>query len=369
MRGRRLLLALVVLAAVSAALSMVACGADGFDRQSKVTGVRMFGVRADKPYAKPGEVVRLDVLAADGRRDKARPMKIFWIPIVCVNPREDLYYLCFLPSQGADGGRIDGGTRLEPASPDGGPGASASAGADGGLGGDAPVGGGGLSSIPVGLDLSPYLPQGPTFSFRMPDDVIIDRPGRPRYGLAILFNIACAGQVRLAERVGGAPQQIPVQCTDEDGVPLSPDDYVIGINRVYAYDDRTNANPVVERVTVDGVDVDPREGITIDRCVADRRASCKPVKIDVRASDASWELNPSAGQADGQREQIWVAYYSDIGDLKDDARLLFDAKSGRVGDSAIEYRAPYEPAEGRLWAVVHDNRAGAAFVVLPIHVK
>ena len=356
----RFLLLLLVLAAASAALFGVACGVGGFDSQSKVASVRMFGVRPDPAYAKPGETVTLEVLAADRRRERPREMKIFWIPIVCVNPREDLYYLCFLPSQTPDGGTIDGGTRLEPAFP---PDAGA------GVPGQPPIGTGGLSSIPVGLDLSPFLPTGDKFSFRMPEDIIISRPGRPEYGLAIVFNIACAGQVRLAERAGNAPQQIPIQCTDENGVQLTPDDYVIGINRVYAYADRTNTNPVVERVTLDGVEVDPKAGITIDRCVASRRADCKPVKLDVRVSDASWEPNPSTGAAAGQREQIWVTYYSDIGDLKDEARLLFDSKSGRIDDSAVEFRAPYQPTEGTLWAVVHDNRTGAAFVVLPIHVK
>ena len=346
------------LVAILAGLFALACGASAFDSQSKVTSVRMFGVRPDKPYAKPGETVTLEVLATDGRREKARPMKIFWIPIVCVNPREDLYYLCFIPSQTPDGGTIDGGSRLVPAFPP-----------DGGADAGAPASGAGLSSIPVGVDLSPFLPQGPTFSFRMPDDVIIQRPGRPEYGLAIVFNIACAGQVRLAERVGNAPQQVPIQCTDEEGVKLSPDDYVIGINRVYAYTDRTNANPVVERVTLGGVDVDPQQGITIDRCVAERRADCKPVKIDVKVSESSWEPNPAPGQAAGQREQIWVTYYSDIGDLQDEARLLFDPKSGRISESDVEFRPPYDPSEGTLWAVVHDNRAGAAFVVLPLHVK
>lgn len=362
MRVRSVVVLFGLLVAVAGAF-VLACGASLFDPQSKVTSVRMFGVRPDKPYAKPGETVTLEVLAADGRRDKTRPMKIFWIPIVCINPREDFYYLCFLPSQTPDGGTIDGGTRLAPPfPPDGG-----AAQADAGVRPD--VGGGGLSSIPVGLDLSPFLPQGPTFSFRMPDDVIQPRRGTLPYGLAIVFNIACAGQVRLAERVGNAPQQVPIQCTDEEGVPLSPNDYVIGINRVYSYADRTNANPVVERVTLDGVDVDPKEGITVDRCVADRRADCKPVKIDVKVSDSSWEPNPSTGAASGKREQIWVAYYSDLGDLKDDARLLFDSTKGRIGESDVEYRAPYEPGDGTLWAVVHDNRAGAAFVVLPLHVK
>jgi hypothetical protein len=353
------LLLLSGLVATSALGFGLACGASAFDSQSKVTGVRMFGVRPDKPYAKPGETVTLEILSADGRRDKVRPLKIFWIPVVCVNPREDLYYACFIPSQLPDGGTFDGGSRLVPAFP-----------SDGGAGdGGAPAGTGGLSSIPVGIDLSPFLPQGPTFSFRMPDDIIKKRPGLQDYGLAIVFNIACAGQVRLAERVGNAPQQVPIQCTDENGEMLSPDDYVIGINRVYAYDDRTNANPIVERVTLDGVDVDPQQGITIDRCVAERRADCKSVKIDVKVAESSWEPNPGPDGKGSQREQIWATYYSDLGDFQDEARLLFDSKSGRISESDVEFRAPYDPSEGTIWAVVHDNRAGAAFVVLPLHVK
>ena len=360
MRARSLVLWSLAAATLAGAVGL-ACGGAGFDSQSKVNSVRMFGVRPDKPFAQSGETVTLEVLATDGRREKPRPLKIYWIPIVCVNPREDLYYLCFLPSQTPDGGTIPGGARLVPPFPSD----AGAGGADGGLAGV----GASLASIPTGIDLGPFLPQGPTFSFQMPDDIIQERPGSPPYGLAIVFNIACAGQVRLAERSGLSRQQIPIQCTDEEGVPLPPNDYVIGINRVYSYADRTNTNPVVERVTVDGVEVDPQKGITVDRCVANRRANCKPVKIDVQVSDASWEPNPGTGRSQDQREQIWVAYYSDIGDLGNEARLLFDSTRGRIRESAVEFRPPYEPSEGTLWAVVHDNRAGAAFVVLPLHVK
>lgn len=358
MRARSLLLLLILLAA-GAGLLDLACGASAFDAQSRVNSVRMFGVRPDKPYAKPGDTVTLEVLAADGRKVKNRPLKIFWFSIVCINPREDLYYACFIPAELPDGGTFDGGTRIvAPFPPDGGVTPDAGAGR-----------GGGLSSIPVGIDLSAFLPQGPTFSFRMPDDVITTRPGSPPYGLAIVFNIACAGQVRFAERVGNAPQQVPVQCTDENGEKLGPEDYVIGINRVYAYTDRTNTNPIVERVTLDGVDVDFQKGITIDHCAAQRRADCKATKIDIKVSDSSWELNPDPDGKVSQHEQIWATYYSDLGDLKDDARLLFDSRKGRISESDVELRAPYEPGEGTLWTVVHDNRAGAAFVVLPLHVK
>lgn len=355
--ARRAVRGSLAFAAGGGVLAAVACGAGGFDSQSKVNSVRIFGVRPDKPYAKPGETVTLEVLSTDGRANKPRPLKIYWIPVVCINPRDDLYYLCFLPPPSDGGGGLDGGARLVPPFP-------IEAGADAG------AFAGGLTSIPQGIDVGPFLPQGPTFTFRMPDDVIKERAGSAPYGLAIVFNVACAGQVRIAERTGNAPQQVPIQCTDEGGNPLPPDDFVIGINRVYSYGDRTNANPVVEGVTLDGGAVDPAQGITIHRCVAKKRSECEPVNVGVKVSDSSWEENPSGpNSAPGQHEQIWVTYYSDLGDFRDEARLLFDSKAGRVGESDNEFRAPYEPSEGTVWAVVHDNRAGAAFIVLPLHVK
>jgi hypothetical protein len=357
--SRRLLFALV-LGGLAALLGGLACGAGDFDSQSKVNSVRIFGVRADKPYAKPGETVTLDVLAADARRDKARPLKIFWIPFVCLNPREDLYYLCFLSAQGVDGGAgllppfpLDAGV-LE---------AGAAALADGGASANP------LDRIPRGIDLGPFLPQGVTFRFQMPPNAIQPRQGSAPYGLAIVFNIACAGQVRIVERTGNNPQQVPIECTDEIGNPLPPSDYVIGINRVYSYDDRTNTNPVVEGVTLDDAGVDLEKGFTVDHCVAEKRADCKAVKMDVRVSRASQETSPGGPFGPPANEQIWVTYYSDLGDLADEARLLYDTKAGQVTETAVEYRPPYQAGEGTVWAVVHDNRAGAAFLVIPLHVK
>ena len=343
---------------VAGALAAFACGGDGFDPQSKVTSVRIFGTRVDKPYARPGETVTLEVLTTDARAAKPRPMRNFWIPTVCLNPREDLYFACFAAAANV---QIDGGaaaTLRAPFADAGTPAADAVAG----------PAGGGFASIPAGIDLSPFLPQGSTFSFQMPADAVVAREGIAPYGLAIVFNIACAGQVRIAAITTQNPQQSPIQCTDEDGVPLSSDDYVIGISRVYAYADRVNTNPVVERVTLNGVDVDLAKGITVERCTTPKLGDCPPFEIDVKVPEASWELNPG-GAAASPREQIWVTYYSDLGKFKDDARLLYDTKVGRVTESDIEYRAPKETGNGTVWAVVHDNRAGAAFVQFPILVK
>ncbi len=354
---RRLRLFFLSVVAIAAA-----CRAQQFDPQSKVDSVRMFTVRADKPYANPGEAVTLDALLADGRKDKTtHPLKLYWFPLVCLNPTDDLYYACFIPANDAG---IEAGAQIIPTI-DAGVG-------DAGLGGD---GGGGrgnpLASLPPGVDIGPFLPQGTSFGFTMPKDAIVPRQGSDPYGLTVLFNIACTGHVTLAQRnPAGGPQQVPIQCTGDDGLPLPPSEYVIGISRVYSYASRTNTNPVIEKMTLDGVDVDPTQGLTVDVCTAQKSTDCKDIKIDVRVSDSSWEVDPSEVEPNGTlHEQIWVDYYSDLGDFDNDARLLFDAKKGRTDDSAVKYHAPKDPGDGTVWAVVHDNRGGAQWIVVPLHVR
>jgi hypothetical protein len=357
-----------LLAGLALVVGAVACGNSGFDPVSKVDSVRLFAVRADKPYAKPGETVTLEALTTDARKDRTRAAKLYWIPILCLNPQNDLYYLCFAPP--GDGGHSAGSTRLIPigafadagaAAPDGG------ASADGG----AFAGSNPFASIPTGVDLAPFLPQGPTFSFQMPADAVTTREGAPPYGLAIVFNVLCAGRIEFAARdPNGGAQQVPVLCSDENGVKLPPSDYVIGISRVYAYDDRTNTNPVIEAMTLEGQDVLQAQGITIEHCTTDREKDCKENKLGVRVSDSSWELNPSDVTRNGvPHEQIWVDWYSDIGTFDNEARLLFDTQMGRISDSDDKYRAPKDPSDGTLWGVVHDNRGGASWIVVPLHVR
>lgn len=360
-RGRALALRVAVVLAVVAIAALFACGGGGFDPASKVDSVRMFAVRADKPYAKPGQTVTLEALTADARKEKPRAAKLYWIPILCLNPQEDLYYLCFAPP--GDGSRDAQGTQLVPLGP--------LAGADAGVDAGAASGGNPFASIPTGVDLAPFLPQGPTFSFKMPDNAVKAREGSDPYGLAIVFSVLCAGRVEFAPRdAAGGAQQVPVLCSDEDGKKLPPSDYVIGISRVYAYAERVNENPVIESVTFEGKDVVPAQGITVERCTAAKEKDCKENKIGVRVSDSSWEWNPSEVTRDGElREQIWVAYYSDIGTFDSEARLLFDTREGRISDSDVKFFASKDVADGTLWAVVHDNRGGASWSVLPLHVR
>lgn len=341
-----MLFALVPFAIAALACVAVSCASD-FDPISKLKSVRLLATRVDKPYAKPGDTVTFETLAFDARADKTRPMKLSWIPLPCINPKNDLYYLCFQQLAAAMG---DGGTPA-PGSP--------------------------AALLRPGVDLSPFLPSGPTYSFTLPKDIVDAHPPVPGasdlYGLAIVFNIACAGHVEITPIDPGdiRKQQVPIGCYDEDHTRLGPNDFVIGIQRVYAYNDRTNANPVIDHLVFEGQPVDLTQGIAIDRCTAARSRDCAQLKLDTVVPDASWETNPGDTDIDGKvrNEQIWVDYYATLGDFSGDARLLFDPAKGRISESETKYQSPYEPGDGMIFAVVHDNRGGAAWAQFPVHVR
>jgi hypothetical protein len=346
------------------ALVLLACSGD-FESYGKVTGVRILAARADKPYAKPGDTVNLELLAFDGRAEKKEPMVVAWIPFLCTNPLQDAYYACFIP-QVPDGGVPEGGF----------PALGADAGADGG--GAPPAGqlGQFISQLRPGQDLTPFLPKGTKYSVRLPENIIDTHTpvaGRPeKYGLGIVFNVACAGRIRyVAFDPSKGIQQVPIECVDADGVPVSADNFVLGFTRIYAYQDETNQNPTVDKITFDGKELATSQVIQVDRCTTQRRSECPKIKVGVNVPDSSWELNPGDNDENGNtfREQIWASYFTTLGDFASDARLLFDNRQGRVSESEIEFQAPFEAGSGRIWIVVRDNRGGTVWSELPIVVK
>ena len=224
----------------------------------------------------------LNLLTADGRNAPTTPGTVSWIPILCEDPIDDLYYACF--GNIADGGVLLAADGAAPVSTSD-AGDSGDAGDDGGGTSDAgapstplPLAGG-FSSLPTGVDLTPYLPQGSSFSFTMPDDAITRHPlvaGTHPYGLVILFNAICAGHLEFtAATNGGGPQGgIPLGCYDANHVAQDSDNFVFGLTRVYAYTDRPNANPVISGVTMNGQMVDSAVGITVPHCTTVHDADC-----------------------------------------------------------------------------------------------
>jgi hypothetical protein len=328
-------------------LLVLACGPAGFDPIGKLESVRVLAAKADNPYARPGDKVTLTIDAFDARSGLnagGSPMKIYWLPFLCEDPPSDLYYACFgsLVSSGGGGG------------------------------------GGGGGVFPPNVDVTDFLQQGTTTTFTMPDDVITKHAftqGLPeQYGVVFSFAMACAGRVKTLaiDLESGNGQTVPLGCFDDQGNQLGPDDYVFTYTRTYAYETATNANPEIDGVTFDGQTVDTNAGVVIQHCDGKTNGSCDGHPVNVTIPDSSWELATGAPIApDGTQlhEQIWADYYFTLDNFESDGKLLFDARTGRVSGSDNKYLAPFEPGQGRLFIVVHDNRDGAAWVDFPIFVR
>jgi hypothetical protein len=352
-------------------LWLASCGPAGFQDEALVNGVRILATRADLPYAKPGDTVTLSVLAADGRTSKPEPMVIYWFPVtfaapltlplaskdfVCEDPANDAYFACFASL-------IDGGTP-----------------ADGGAGG---------TTLPIGVDLSKllHLPQGPTLSVPISSDIITKHApttGTDPYGIAIVFNMACAGHPELLPPNSSnlSFNQLPVGCFDKNG-PVDSDSYVVGYATIYAYEKITNQNPVISQMLYqrdggfgfvgDSSVADAGSfgdaGIVVPTCTATK--GCPTYSFDIDVPDASWEVDPQDLSSNGQplHEQIWVDYYWTAGNFSDDSRLVYDPTLGPVGGTAVTMTAPATPTAATFWAVVHDNRGGVAWDIVPFTVR
>jgi hypothetical protein len=212
--------------------------------------------------------------------------------------------------------------------------------------------------------------------------------GSDPYGIAILFNVACAGHLELVpvDPSNGNPQTIPIGCFDQNHQPLGADDWVFGFTRVYAYpadSGVTNANPVIQDVYVEGQSRGLMPGpaqsyvaktLTSSRCTTSNQNDCPHVHIgpDVPASSQeSYTLNGNS-----TREEIWADFYTTFGKLENAARLLYDVGKGSTGDPSVidsvtnnQWLPPSDPGDGFIWIIVRDNRGGASWVTIPVHVQ
>jgi hypothetical protein len=316
--------------ALPAALLVAACGGTTFDPESKVQSVRIIGTQADKPYARPGDTVRLDVLAVDQRSTKPQPMQVFWFPDRCVDPLDDGYFNCFPALR---------------------------------------------QRYPVHVDLSAQLQTGNAASFPMPPDVIALHRG-PRgdvpYGMMVVFLMACAGHVEaVSPPPGSGPEALPFGCFESAGRALGPDNYVFAFHVLFAFTDRTNANPVIDHLVFAGAPVDATAGISVAHCTAANIDSCPTVTLDTAVPDSSQELDPGNVDVNGRvlKEELWADYLLTGGKVKNDVQVLFDPRLGRLTGSINAFSAPLLPGEYTLWSVVRDNRGGAAWLSIPVHAK
>jgi hypothetical protein len=335
---------------------VLALGCEGdFDPVSKVASVRVLAAQADKPYARPGDTVKIEVLAVDARLNKQPKLKVFPLTTPCENPIGDLYYACYLNF---------------------------------------------ANSFQPGDELTaPESTDGFSFEVTLSQDVIAKHPpiaGIGPFGSVFAFSMACPGTVRyLGLRLKPSPQSPPFGCFDDSGKQLGNDSFVFAFTRIFVFEDRTNLNPEIESLTVGGkkfiasdlqrcakapadTACKDEQRLTLDHCTKQHVGDCPTIQVDVSVPESSQEADPSSERG---REQLWVDYYATGGMFEDDIRVLYDAsQSGRLSDTAVDFHKPVqrpkdpdpakanEPSE-TLWAVVHDNRGGVSWVELPIDVN
>jgi len=329
------------------------CAPSGFADPTIINTVRILASSADQPYAAPGADVNLQVLAYDGRTSKPEPMTIYWLPFVCENPPDDAYYNCFQ--------QIEGGGSF--------------------------VGAGGVLNLPTG----------PSYAFHMPEDAVTSHAPvagtATPYGLAILFNIACAGHLELVpiDPDNQNPQTVPIGCFDENHNQLGADDWVFGFTRVYAYDKLTTPNPVISYVDVGGthLQVTPQAGVpqvystpacnsssgclSMPVCTSSDPKNCQ-VSFGPVVPSSSWVVNPEQTDINGNplHVEIWADYYTTFGELGDEARLLYDSTTGSIGGPSVTdtlFQAPSTAGTGTIWVVVHDDLGGTSWVTIPVLIQ
>jgi hypothetical protein len=371
-------------------LALTTCGGAAFDEPSQIKGLRVLAVQKNPPYPKAGDEVEVKLLFWDAKssEDNPRDIHVFFAKDACENPKGDLYLNCFAslasgfvqgtpdggnPDDITDGGAPDGEV------PDGGPSNGAPR-----MQGFVPITSGkqaGLRNLATSdfirateaPEAAPSLDidhvRGRHYRISEKEKIIKPRTGGEPYGLVYVLFAACPGHLGVVPNAG--PNELPLGCFDDaDNHRFDADDFVIGYTSMYVYDDRANANPIVndflfEGASLEGSTTDDTLAPHVPSCKASDRATCQkfPVKVDIDQSSAELDTDPTARTPDGQQlhEQMWVAFYTTRGDLKSGLRLVNDATRGWNESNGTEYTAPAEAGPVRIFGVVHDNRGGTAW--------
>ncbi|HMI83014.1 MAG TPA: hypothetical protein VK550_02915 [Polyangiaceae bacterium] len=369
-------------------LVLTTCGGASFDDPGTVKGLRVIAVQKSAPYPKPGEQVDLKLVFWDGKSSEDNPRDIYVAisPAPCENPAGDLYYNC-LASPGSipigGSGTPDAGTGTPDAGTDV---------PEGGTASSAPGSAGfvaikNASQAPFrNLASAKFVRATPSRQGSALHDIdhvheasvrisseIIDlhqaTPGVPRYGVAYVLFLLCAGTPKLILNAG--PNTFPLGCFDAEDHLQGPDDFVVGYTSIYVYGERINNNPVIDDFLFDGQSLadsttDEARVQHIPSCKESDRTKCPKFAVKPavnRGLTVEIDDDPSARTPDGQQlqEQAWVSYYITRGELKSSVRLVNDATRGWNEQNGTEYTAPAEPGPVRLFAVIHDNRGGVAW--------
>ena len=290
-----------------------ACSAE-FDPPYRITDLRILAVRADEPYAAPGDTVQLTALAVD---PAGRTLQWGWG--TCVDPDSSEVVDCI---DNAD-----------------------------------------WTSFTIATDA-------PTHAVSSPADAIdrLASAARARATVGVI-TVVCPGDLSLPSPLPRiqATGSLPFVCRDHaTGRVLATDEYAAGVKRIFVRATDRNANPVIASVTWDGQGWSDTTTQHAAACATggNSLSSCDSTVHHVAANAASGGAESGVDSFGASfDEQVIVEYYATEGIFGDGVRI--------AGDPAAKWTARQESA-GRavtMWMVLRDDRGGVSWTSRAVQVQ
>jgi hypothetical protein len=301
-----------VLSAALVALSLSACSST-VDPGSRVTTERVLAVEADKPYARPGDTVKLDALAFD---PAGRSTTYAWT--YCVNPEQSTATGCLAALA--------------------------------------------QSKSPPPFVLSPD----PTFTLTVPSDALSSLPqgGRASASIGVLI-VACPGALTVGPGTLTPSYGLPYTCTS-DGRALDTHEAILGVKRIFVREKDTNANPSIAQVTWDGAawpasEIKDVSGCaehtnTYEECIGEEH------HVAAIAADGASESGVDENGTSFQ-EQLVVEYYATEGIFEHEVMTQRDPTTGWKARDVSRGKTV------TMWLVLRDNRGGVSWATRQIRVN
>jgi hypothetical protein len=261
---RRVALCLVALAA---GWSGAACSSD-FESSSRLTKLRMLAVRADRPFARPGERVRFETLVVDPAQRALQ-----WASGLCINPSSSTADACLDALQ---------------------------------------------------APLAPWSPESKELAVEIPGGALEKLSEQARASAAVgLVLLACPGELR--EAMTG---KLGLSCHQEAGA-LGLDGYEVGVKRVFVRERDRNANPEITRASWDG-EAWPEDRVpVVEACDSDGDAidDCPQRTRHRIAFETSQPERGRDEQNVAFSEQMIVQYYASEGVFEHEVRIASEASN------------------------------------------
>lgn len=291
-----------------------------FDPGSRVTDFRLLAIAADKPYAAPGETVKLEALYHE---PFGRP--ITWAWSTCPLPRDSTATACL--ARFAELSQ----------SPDRAP------------------------SFTVGREQT-------TYEVTIPPNILDGiQPQSLANATVGVLTIGCPGELSPRDPRVVPTGELPFECREAGSAQVLPfERYVVSVKRIYLYPRDKNQNPTITSVTWDGAPWPSGEVKEVNACDFDSNQwdDCKGEKHElvVTAPPESVEAGTSE-YGTPFREAIVYQFYATEGLFE------FNTKTFESPKTRWSARTRARGQTVDFWMVVRDNRGGVSWTTRQVKVR